>query len=1007
MSNIPKLDGRDYNDLLENVKYLANEYTPEWNFDENSSDFGVTFSKVFSKMMENTISRYNKSSYNYYLTFLNMLGIKLRPSAPATGMVVAKAMENSEGQYIDKGTPLFASADTEEGKVIYETTEPLSVIDTAINSVYLTEPKSDFMGCIFGVSEKKDDEDEKSERSKSFRVFDNVFCKNLQCHEVYFGDETVFDMSKTNIEFSFYNKFSAKGQKRLPEIFSDHKNANWEYYNGDKWVQVDSFEKTDTGVNIKFKNKSQVTTVADKTSRFIRCRFNRVPEGGISLSKIMYRSFSDTLSPENYIFDSSELDKNDFFPFGEQYNMYNTFSIKCDEAFTKKGATIELSADIQFVKIKIDATAPDKKYRYIMTEMDFADLQPDDIQIEKVIWEYWNGSGWARLDVDNSCDEFFKVSENQDVHRTIKFKCPEDITDIVVGPDNGYFVRARIAKMRNQFDFYANYITPYIHAMEVKYEYEGEGHTLKELIVHSDMKENVIDMTNSGIFDIMQKTICDYPAMYFVLTRPLTQGMIRIFVDIEERVHRFNPSLKWEYLAEDSKVGSKWEHIDVMDNTDGFSHSEVITVIGKNNFKKSTLFGQTGYFIRIVNPDGQYSDKENISEYPVIRDMVFNAVRVIQRDTRKPEYFFIERDEKNKICNLSFKNVSNVTVWVDEIGHVSTKEQEELLKMSNDKVEAEYDSEGKLDHIWVKWQAVPNLVAYGLNDRVYEIDYPKGEILFGDGRNGKIPPAHYNESIRINYCICSGSKGNVEEHSVSDFVSSFVNIESVDNPSPIMGGVDKETIDNAARRIFGQISGGNRLVSLSDFEDSICCNDRNVYKVKCLSHIDEHSRPAIGITSIAVLPRKFMQGYEKFQSIKDKIWEYMDEKAPATLSQSSRLRIFEVGYVETAVDLDVVIDNFNSYQSVYKNIESRLQNFLNPVTGNFSGNGWEIGEFPRKEFIYNYIKTIPGIKWIKNINIFTRIITPEGKKEIDFEEVKKKRFVVPVYGEPSINISVN
>ena len=82
-----------------------------------------------------------------------------------------------------------------------------------------------------------------------------------------------------------------------------------------------------------------------------------------------------------------------------------------------------------------------------------------------------------------------------------------------------------------------------------------------------------------------------------------------------------------------------------------------------------------------------------------------------------------------------------------------------------------------------------------------------------------------------------------------------------------MGGVDMETIDNAARRMFGQISGGNRLVSLNDFEESICFNDRNIYKVRCLSHVDEDDKPAIGITSIAVLPREFMQGYEKFQGI--------------------------------------------------------------------------------------------------------------------------------------------
>lgn len=1002
MSNIPKLDGRDYNDLLKNVEELASEYTPEWNFDENSSDMGVTFSKVFCKMMENTISRYNKSSYNYYLTFLNTLGIKLRPSAPSSGMIVVNATESSEGQYIDKGTALFADVDTEDGKVVYETTEPLSVIDTSIDGVYLTEPRSDFMGCI--ISKESDKE---KGISKPFRIFDNVFSENLQCHELYFGDETVFDMSNTNIEFSFYNKYSAKGQKRLPEIFSDPENAIWEYYNGKEWVKVDSFEKTDSGVKVLFKGKTETTTVLDKTSRFIRCRFSRIPEGGISLSKVMYRSFSEALDPDNYIFDSAELDKNDFFPFGEQYNVYNTFSLKCDEALTKKGATVELSADIQFVKIKIDAEAPNKKYKYIMSEMDFADLDPSDIEIEKVIWEYWNGSGWAKLDVDKSCEEFFNVPKDKDVHRTIKFKCPEDIASVSVGPDTGYFVRARISKMRNQFDFYANYITPYIHEMKVKYEYEGEGHTLGSLIVKSDMKEEVIDMTDSGIFDVMQKTICDYPAMYFNLSRPLTQGMIRVFVDIEERVHRFNPALKWEYLAEDSKYGSKWEHIDVMDKTDGFSHSEVVTIIGKNNFKEATLFGKSGYFIRVINPDGKYSDKENVSEYPVVKNMYFNAVRVTQRNTRPPEYFFIERDEEDKVCRLSFQNVADVSVWVDEINNISTKEQEKFLGMSKEFAEAEYDNDGKLEHIWIKWKAVPNLVAYGMEDRVYEVDYPKGEILFGNGKNGKIPPSQYNESIKIDYCICNGSKGNIEEHCVRDFMKSFANVSSIDNPSPIMGGVDKETIDNAARRIFGQISGGNRLVSLSDFEDSICCNDRNIYKVKCLSHVDEHSQEAMGITSVAVLPRKFMQGYEKFQGIKDRIWKYMDEKAPATLSQSSRLRIFEVGYVETSIDLDIVIDDFNAYQSVYKDIETRLKSFLNPVTGNFSGNGWEIGEFPRKEFIYSYIKTIPGIKWIKKINIFTKIITPEGKKEIDFEEVKTKRFVVPVYGEPNINISLN
>ena len=128
MSELPKLDKRNSEDLLKEVGVLAKQYTPEWNFDENSSDFGVVFAKTFCKMMEGTLNRYNKTVYNYYLTFLNMLGTKLRPSSPAAGMVVVKTSPGAEeGVYIEKGARLFAPADTEDGMVIYETNNTIYV----------------------------------------------------------------------------------------------------------------------------------------------------------------------------------------------------------------------------------------------------------------------------------------------------------------------------------------------------------------------------------------------------------------------------------------------------------------------------------------------------------------------------------------------------------------------------------------------------------------------------------------------------------------------------------------------------------------------------------------------------------------------------------------------------------------------------------------------------------------------------------------------------------------
>lgn len=1004
MSELPKLDNRNFDDLLQEAKFLAKQYTPEWNFDEKSSDLGVTFTEIFCNMMENTISRYNKTAYNYYLVFLNMLGIKLRPAESASGMVVVNATKGSDGGYVEKGSRIFAPADTEDGMVIYETLDALTAIDTSIRSIYFTEPKNDFIGCAYKYSEE-------NEEIKPFRIFDNVFNKNLQRHEIYFDDMTVFNMTNTDLVFSFYNRLSATNQKLLPDLFYDPENVSWEYYSADeeKWKKADSVEKHKFGVRVKFKGQSDVTKLMDKESRFIRCKFNKIPNSGISLTSVNYRPISQPIPADAFFNESSELANNDFYPFNEEYNLYNSFSIKSDEVFSKKGATITLSANLQFIKIKNDVENPARKYKMIMNESDFGSMEAGDMKIDVVKWEYWNGKGWARLEVEDKGEEFFKINnDNKEpkIRRELKFKCPKDIDVISVGSDDGYFIRARIYKMNQRYDFFANYITPYINDLKLEYNYEGEEHQFSSVIVKSNLSDKVVNLSDRGLYPVLEKYICDCPAMYLCLSRPLVQGMIRMFFDIEEGIHRFNPVLKWEYLSKSHDGKYKWKHMEIMDGTEDFAYSETVAMIGKNDFEESTIFGSTGYFIRILNPDGKYSDTSNIAYRPVVNDIKFNTVRVVQRNTRPSEYFPIERDEQNKVCKLSNPDVASVEVWVNEFGEISDYEQDMFTKFMRKDCEPKYNELGELEELWIKWKPVRNLISCDINDRVYEIDYSKGEILFGNGKHGKIPPEQYKDSIRIDYSICNGSKGNIPKESLSDFLNFVSGISSVTNPDPMLGGVDMETIELASKRVFSQVSCGNRLVSLNDFEDSICFNDRNIYKVKCVSHVDEFGNPCMGVTSIAVLPKVYMQGYEKFQGIRNKIWKFIDEKAPASLSNSERLKVFEVEYVETSVSVDVVIGDFNSYQSVYSGIESKLKKFLDPITGNFSGKGWDIGQFPRKEFIYNYIKTVPNINWIKNINIFTKLVTPEGKKELDFEYVKEQKFVVPVFGTPEINITV-
>ena len=64
--------------------------------DEEHPDAGMVLAHVYAAMMENTVSKYNRIMYNHFLSFLNLLGTRLLPPAPAEGMVTVKCSRRGE-----------------------------------------------------------------------------------------------------------------------------------------------------------------------------------------------------------------------------------------------------------------------------------------------------------------------------------------------------------------------------------------------------------------------------------------------------------------------------------------------------------------------------------------------------------------------------------------------------------------------------------------------------------------------------------------------------------------------------------------------------------------------------------------------------------------------------------------------------------------------------------------------------------------------------------------------
>lgn len=82
----PKLDDRQFQDLVNEAKALIPRYCPEWT-DHNLSDPGVTLIELFAWMTDLLLYRLNRVPEKNYIRFMDLLGIRLQGATAAQSPV--------------------------------------------------------------------------------------------------------------------------------------------------------------------------------------------------------------------------------------------------------------------------------------------------------------------------------------------------------------------------------------------------------------------------------------------------------------------------------------------------------------------------------------------------------------------------------------------------------------------------------------------------------------------------------------------------------------------------------------------------------------------------------------------------------------------------------------------------------------------------------------------------------------------------------------------------------
>jgi hypothetical protein len=244
---------------------------------------------------------------------------------------------------------------------------------------------------------------------------------------------------------------------------------------------------------------------------------------------------------------------------------------------------------------------------------------------------------------------------------------------------------------------------------------------------------------------------------------------------------------------------------------------------------------------------------------------------------------------------------------------------------------------GAITEIWVPWREQPNLLFSGPGDRHYAVERSRGRLLFGDGVNGRIPPAGANAVRAREYRSGGGDGGNLPAGAVAQVLSGVV-VQNVSNPITTEGGANGEP--EVAVLARGPLTLRNRRQALS--ADDYEALAREASPAVALSRALPAMRPgglrAPGWVTVIIAPRSSAAEPQPSLELRRRVREFLLARTPAALA--GRLAVVGPTYQNVGITAAVIPRSAGDAGAVVEAVRLALAGFLHPLTGGPDGAGW-------------------------------------------------------------------
>lgn len=277
-----------------------------------------------------------------------------------------------------------------------------------------------------------------------------------------------------------------------------------------------------------------------------------------------------------------------------------------------------------------------------------------------------------------------------------------------------------------------------------------------------------------------------------------------------------------------------------------------------------------------------------------------------------------------------------------------------------------------------EWTEVDTFAYSGPGDRHVMVDRVAGEIVFGpavrqeDGslrRYGDVPEK--GALIKVpRYLTGGGQGGNVARHVLTVQREPVPFVTSVINRKAALGGVDAESVANAAARGPLQLRIRDRAVTAEDYEQLARGVAPEVARIRCVPVQGPDDRPSEGVRVLIVphVPYDEML-FENLRPTEETLRKIVAE-LDARRCLGARVLVEPPYYQGVTVVAELRARAGATREAVRARAKSALYAYLNPITGGQYGTGWAFGHPVQSGEVHAVLQRVDGVELVDDILLF-------------------------------------